>query len=374
MALLRDPDRPVLFDVVFWVVFAATAVDGFTREKLPIFTVAFAVDLVLLAALWLLLPWNPAAGRRKLLAPAFLLAAIALGMTGSAGTHLPIVLICFANLAFLYGMRLAATVLGVVFVAGFLLTAMLPGRGWADAVVQMAVGVTFAAFVLGMASAVLEARRRREEAQGLLERVRELAVAEERARMARDMHDSIGHHLTVIKVGLENAERFRDLRPADAWDEVRQAKQLTAEALAEARRWVRALRPLALDGHVGSAALERLAGSFDGTGMQVSFEVEGTERRLDPDAELVLYRTLQEGLTNALRHAGASRVHGRLTFDRDSVVLVVGDDGGGSAAGMPGFGLASLDERARALGGAVHAGNAEGGGFEVRAKLPVARS
>ncbi|WP_214324344.1 sensor histidine kinase [Nonomuraea sediminis] len=271
-------------------------------------------------------------------------------------------------------MRVAATVLGIVLAATFPLALVPPGRGWGDAVAQL-VPITFlGAFVLGMASAVLEARRRREEAQGLLDRVRELAVAEERARMARDMHDSIGHHLTVIKMGLENAERFRDLRPSDAWDEVRQAKQLTAEAMAEARRWVRALRPLALDGHIGSAALERLAGSFDGTGVQVSFEVEGTERRLDPDAELVLYRTLQEGLTNALRHACASRVHGRLTFDRDKVVLVVGDDGRGSAGGGPGFGLASLDERAKALGGAVHAGNAAGGGFEVRAELPVARS
>src|SRR5690606_24873213 len=105
-----------------------------------------------------------------------------------------------------------------------------------------------AAFSLGMASAVLRARE-------LTARVRELTVAEERARMAAEMHDSIGHHLTVIKLGLENAERFRDRRPEAAWEEVRQAKELTVAALADARRWVRALRPLPLDGHLGSEAL-----------------------------------------------------------------------------------------------------------------------
>ena len=230
----------------------------------------------------------------------------------------------------------------------------------------------FSAFVLGMAASTLEARRRREEAQGLLERIRELAVAEERARTAAEMHDSVGHHLTVIKMGLENAERFRRRRPDAALAEVRQAKELTVEALADARRWVRALRPLALDGRVGSAALERLAASFDGTGITVSFEVRGEERHLKADTELVLYRVLQEGLTNALRHAKAEHVHGTLTFGDDQVALVVRDDGTGrDDRARGGFGLTSLADRARALGGTLAGGNRPGGGFELRAELPL---
>jgi signal transduction histidine kinase len=214
---------------------------------------------------------------------------------------------------------------------------------------------------MGMASSVLRARQ-------LAERVRELPVAEERGRMAAEMHDSIGYHLTVIKVGLENAERFRDRRPAAAWEEVRQAKELTAAALADARRWVHALRPLALDGQLGSAALQRLADSFAGTGVTVTFEVTGTERLLEPDAELVLYRVLQEGLTNALRHAEAESVRGTLTFEKGRVALVVADNGKGHDHGR-GFGLSSLAERVKALGGTLTSGNAVKG-FELRAELP----
>src|SRR5690606_19079074 len=151
----------------------------------------------------------------------------------------------------------------------------------------------------------------------------------------------IGHQLTVVKMGLENAERFRERRPSQAWAEVRQAKEMTARALADARLWARALRPLDLDGHLGAAALDRLARSFDGTGVQVGFQVTGPERRLDPDTELTLYRVLQEALTNALRHARARHVRARLSFGDERVVLTITDDGEG-ADDITGFGLSSL--------------------------------
>ncbi|GIH59455.1 sensor histidine kinase [Microbispora siamensis] len=371
---LRDADRPFLFNLVFWAMTAiltAGLAQGFvTGVVSPLQCVLFGADLVLLAALWLALPWSRARGRLWV-APLFLAATILLGMTGSRETHLPLILIAVANLAFLYGMRVATAILSCV-VVGSVFVPPLLGSTIADGIVQATVMAVFSAFVLGMAASTLEARRRREEAQGLLERIRELAVAEERARMAAEMHDSIGHHLTVIKMGLENAERFRERRPEAAWAEVRQAKELTVEALADARRWVRALRPLALDGRVGSAALERLAASFDGTGITVSFEVRGEERRLEADTELVLYRVLQEGLTNALRHAKAEHVHGTLTFGDDQVALVVRDDGTGrDDRARGGFGLTSLADRARALGGTLAGGNRPGGGFELRAELPL---
>ncbi|RBQ19570.1 sensor histidine kinase [Spongiactinospora rosea] len=366
---LGDPDRPTLINVVFWVVLLATVGDHMLRPAETLYSVLFAINIVVVVGLWLVLPWRPAT-RHRFIPLLFLPATIALGMTGSYGTHLLLTLIGTAGIAFVYGMRLALAALAgmlAFIVAGTLLF----NRTMQEALLQAGVVGVFAIFVLGMTSAILEARLRRAEAQALLERVRELAVAEERARMGAEMHDSIGHHLTVIKVGLENAERYRERRPDAAWQEVRQAKEVTAEALADARRWVRALRPLALDGRVGSAALEQLAASFDGTGLSVTFEVEGPERPLDPDVELVLYRVLQEGLTNALRHAEAREVHGRLTFGEDRVTLVINDDGkGGERDGAGGFGLPSLAERTRALRGVLTAGNAEGGGFELRAELP----
>lgn len=373
LARLRVPDRPVLFTVVFWVVLAATGAVAYASEpSTPPWAVPFGVNLALVAVLWLLLPWRRCEGWRRLLPVAFLLATFALGFTGSAEIHQLLTLLAIANVAFVHGMRAAAVIVGCLTGALFVMTAVSSGRGLGEATVQTVLVIVFAAFVLGMTSAVLEARRRREEAQRLLARVRELTVAQERARMGAEMHDSIGHHLTVIKLSLENAERFRSRRPEAAWDEVRQAKELTVEALADARRWVRALRPLALEGRVGSAALQRLAASFDGTGLAVSFEVLGGEVPLEPDVELVLYRVLQEGLTNAVRHAGARHVDGTLTFSGEAVVLAVADDGRGrDREGRGGFGLSSLAERARAVGGTLVAGDRPGGGFEVRAELPV---
>ncbi|MDF5752409.1 sensor histidine kinase [Spongiactinospora sp. TRM90649] len=365
------PDRPTLFSVVFWIVLVATVAGYIVRPDDTLHSVLFAINVVAVASLWLVLPWKPAPGH-QFTALLFLPATFALGLTGSYGTHMLLTLIGIANLAFVYGMRTASAILGGMSVAIFVM-ALLFGRTVLDALTQVGAMAVFAAFVLGMTSAVLEARLRRAEAQGLLDRVRELAVAQERARMGGEMHDSIGHYLTVIKVGLENAERYRERRPEMAWDEVRQAKEVTRDALSDARRWVRALRPLALDGRVGSAALERLAASFDGTGLTVAFEVEGRERLLEPDVELVLYRVLQEGLTNALRHAEARHVRGRLTFGDDRVTLVITDDGKGQDhGGDGGFGLTSLAERTRALSGELTGGSAAGGGFELRAEVPTA--
>ncbi|WP_223167981.1 sensor histidine kinase [Nonomuraea sp. SYSU D8015] len=360
MPWLRDPDRPLLFSVVFWLVLAAVVAINLQEPGFAPRRGEFALNVALVVGLWVVLPWSPAR-RPHLAAPAYLMATVALGITGSAVTHLPLTLLAIANVAFVYGMRVATAILAG---SGALMFAvpLAMGKPLLGVLAEVVVLAVLAAFVLGMASAVLRARR-------LAERVRELTVAEERGRMAAEMHDSIGHHLTVIKVGLENAERYRHRRPEAAWDEVRQAKELTVAALADARRWVRALRPLALDGHLGSAALKRLADSFAGTGVAVDFHVTGTERLLEPDTELVLYRVLQEGLTNALRHAEAESVRGRLAFEKGRVVLVVTDDGKGHDQGF-GFGLSSLAERVKALGGTLTSGNAAKG-FELRAELPA---
>ncbi|MEU1389894.1 MULTISPECIES: sensor histidine kinase [unclassified Nonomuraea] len=372
LARLRDPDRPALFSVVFWVVLAGTAIAYASDPGTPAQIVVFHAVLALVAALWLLLPWRRATGWRRPVALVFLLATLALGPLGSDGSHMLLTLIAIANVAFVYDMRAAAVIIGCLSAFMSTLDIVMYDRSLMHAAGQAVPFIVAASFVLGMTSAVLEARRRRAEAQRLLARVRELTVAQERARMGAEMHDSIGHHLTVIKISLENAGRLRSRRPEAAWDEVRLAKEISVAALADARRWVRALRPLELEGQVSSAALERLAASFDGTGLAVSFAVEGEEVPLEPDVELVLYRVLQEGLTNAVRHAGARHVRGRLTFGGGRVVLVVADDGAGrSADARDGFGLRSLAERARTAGGTLVAGDRPEGGFEVRAELPA---
>ena len=250
------------------------------------------------------------------------------------------------------------------------------------------IAVPFAAFMVGICAAVVEATGRREQALVLLEdlesanvelranaaRVRDLSVSEERARMAREIHDSVGHHLTVINLQLQNARRFRERRPEEAWEEVEGARELALEALSEVRRSVRALKPLAVEGKTGAGSLAALARNLDGIGIEVSFETEGEERELPESAELALYRAMQEGLTNAAKHAKARRVRTKLSFSEGDVRLVVADDGegaGGRGEADGGFGLRALKERVEILGGTITWGDRPEGGFALVVRLPV---
>lgn len=225
-------------------------------------------------------------------------------------------------------------------------------------------------------ASVMEARRSRERAEGLLEdleaahaelrryarRVRELTLSEERTRIAREMHDSVGHHLTAVKLQAEAAVKMAEKRPEKAREQMELARDLASEAFEEVRRSVRALKPPTTGERYGAGALRALVRSFEGTGVDVGFEVQGKEHELPEKAELVLYRALQEGLTNAASHSGARRVQASLVYGDESVKLAVADDGRGTpeeSAGS-GFGLPALEERAAVLGGAPAAGTRQG--------------
>jgi signal transduction histidine kinase len=199
-------------------------------------------------------------------------------------------------------------------------------------------------------------------------------VAEERARMAREIHDSVGHHLAVVNLQLQNAERFREARPEEAWAEVGDARKTVLEALTEIRRSVRALKPQNLETQTVASAIAALVHAFESTGIGATFETAGEERNLPNEAELLLYRAAQEGLTNAARHSNARRVEVTLAFEEEGVGLSVANDGPRTAGGTPelGFGLASLSERVEDLGGAFLAGVRPEGGFVLEVRLPLA--
>jgi signal transduction histidine kinase len=395
-AFAGDPYRPAILNVLFWCSLTVTYlfhVSGLFVEdvKLRFGVLPFTLAIAVLAGLWLALPWDPRASRRrKLVAPAFMLVLFALIFVLTDGGWFILVFpFVFANATFLFGVRgsiaYAAAPLAISFFSIWAFP--YPGSDLGDAFRDTAGLAVLAAFAIGICAAMVEARRRREETEALLEelaaahaeleryagRVKELTVAEERARMSREMHDSLGHYLTVINVGLQNAQRFRERRPESAWEEVEEARDLTREALSEVRRWVRAIKPLALEERVGPEALAALAHSFEGMGFDVRFAVEGSEKELPGEAELTLYRALQEGLTNALKHSGARRVTATLSFVEESVSLTVADDGEGAPDEAPskGFGLTTLRERAGALGGALSAGNSSDGGFVLRVELPT---
>ena len=375
---------------MFWVtvvVVSAAEVTNFARQPQP-YGLWPLVCLGVVTLAWLAMPWDPAAPLvRKLALVPFIGGMVALSLLSAYNSTDIWLLLALANCTFVFGVRGSVVLCGGLVAFTFVDTLTYPGYTVLAACIQSLVVVVLTVFVTGLASAVTESRRRRTETQRLLgelaeahqelrayaDQVRELSVAEERARMAREMHDSVGHYLTVIQVGLTNAERFRDKRPEQAWAEVAQAKELTREALADTRRWVRAMRPLALEGRTGSQALAELARTFDGSGIEVQFQVCGPEQPLLGDTEVVLYRVLQEGLTNVLRHADARRAEAVLSFSEDRVSLRVGDDGHGARDLTRGFGLSSLGQRAEAAGGVLVAGNAPAGGFELRADLPVRR-
>jgi signal transduction histidine kinase len=177
-----------------------------------------------------------------------------------------------------------------------------------------------------------------------------------------------------VKLQAEAALKMAEKRPEKAREQMERARDLAAQAFDEVHRSVRALGPPSTGERSGAGALRALVRSFEGTGFDVRFAVEGEERRLPEEAELVLYRALQEGLTNAARHSNARQVSASLVYGDESVKLVVADDGHGvpDEAGIEngGFGLPALRERVEALGGVFAAGNAAGGGFAVEVELP----
>jgi signal transduction histidine kinase len=200
------------------------------------------------------------------------------------------------------------------------------------------------------------------------------AVVEERSRIARELHDIVGHSVSVMTV---QAAAVRRLMRADQDKERAALETVEAtgrEALAEMRRVLGVLRsgdgapelapPPTLD------QLGPLADTFRQAGLDVELDNEPSEVSLPPGLDLTAYRLVQEGLTNALKHAGATRAWVRVSRDRGSLHVSVRDDGRGGPC-EPGNGLLGMRERVAMFGGALSAAAVQGGGFELRAELPL---
>ncbi len=198
--------------------------------------------------------------------------------------------------------------------------------------------------------------------------VEELAMAKERNRLAREIHDSLGHYLTAINMQIEAARAVMDTDRARVLDALDNAQSLTKEGLADVRRSVAALRALPMQDRLLTEALAALADECGAAGLRVEFAIAGAPRPLAPQAELTLYRAAQEGLTNVHKHARASHVALRLEYG-DGVRLIVQDDGAGSSQ-ADGFGLMGVRERVHLLGGKVNIHTAPEQGFRLEIELP----
>jgi signal transduction histidine kinase len=223
-----------------------------------------------------------------------------------------------------------------------------------------------------------------------LERVREgdarTARVEERARIARELHDVVAHHVSVMTVQAGAARRILDRDPDSAREAMSTIEGLGRTALSEMRRIVGVLRTERDPEHTGrelapQPGLHDVGGLIDRvreTGLMVQLWIEGEPRTLSPGVDLAVYRLVQEALTNTLKHAGPqARAWVRIHYAGQGVNVEIEDDGRGAAAGLPGngdgsgHGLVGMRERVALYGGELRIGPRSGGGFEVRARFPL---
>ena len=262
----------------------------------------------------------------------------------------------------------------------------LEPRRAAIVIAATAVGVTVTAAVLGVDSSVIgslavtivaiggmmaafarkiAANRELHEAR---EELAELAVSEERLRIARDMHDLLGHSLSVIALKSELASRLLEQDPARAADELEDIQTVTRQALAEVREAVQGYRRQAL-----ADALERARAALGAAG--IDCELDGTPAGLPADVESVLAWAVREGTTNVVRHSGARHCSIRVRAEGSRAAVEVEDNGQGDhGAAIAGSGLTGLAERAAGMRGTLEAGARPEGGFRLRLSVPLARA
>jgi signal transduction histidine kinase len=200
--------------------------------------------------------------------------------------------------------------------------------------------------------------------------VEELATMKERARVARDIHDGLGHHLTVVGMQVQAARAVLSSDPGGADQLLSQAEEQARQALRSVRESVAALREGRPVDESLSEQLRTLAAQSTAPGLSVSVEVRGSERPLDAESQVALYRAAQEGLTNIHKHANARTAVLRLEYLADGVSLVVRDDGCGVGGKGGGFGLVGMRERVGRLGGSLQVESTPGSGVSLRVELP----
>jgi signal transduction histidine kinase len=222
--------------------------------------------------------------------------------------------------------------------------------------------------------------RERERRAKLVEREREVAareaIVEERARIARELHDAIAHNVSMMVLQAGAERRVLQAESQTTREVLETIEKVGRSALAEMRRLVGMLRSDTANELAPQPRLDdlpRLAAQVREAGLPVELHVEGERRQLPVGIELSAYRIVQEALTNALKHAGDARASVHVRYSPDSLELEIADDGAGASARAPsgGHGLVGMRERVALYGGRLDAGRQPSGGFTVRVLLPI---
>jgi signal transduction histidine kinase len=252
-----------------------------------------------------------------------------------------------------------------------------------------AAGWIVAVGVMGVASYtwqlhLREVEQRAEEAERTRDEVARRRAVEERLRIARELHDSLTHSISVIQIQAGVAEHLARKRGEDVPPALAAIREAGADAARELRATLSVLRSTEDGDGSGLSQLESLVARARAAGLPVTVTVDGAQRPLPPEVDQAAYRIVQEALTNVSRHAGQAHTSVRLQYSPEALTVQVDDEGQDKGTGSgsdgrrgegrtagPGLGLLGMRERVSALGGRLHAGPRDCGGFRVQAELPA---
>jgi signal transduction histidine kinase len=226
---------------------------------------------------------------------------------------------------------------------------------------------------------VREVEQRADEAERTKDEAAQRRAMEERLRIARELHDSLTHNISVICVQAGVAVHLARKRGEEAHPALLAIQEAGAEAARELRTTLSVLRSDEDGDSSGLGQLDGLIARARGAGLVLTVTVTGAERALPPEVDQAAYRIVQEALTNVSRHAGGASALVHLHYAPDNLSVRIDDDGAGTEAGPvtavrsagTGLGLIGMRERVTALGGWLRAGAREGGGYRVHAELPA---
>jgi Signal transduction histidine kinase len=314
--------------------------------------------------------------------PVAVLAVTGLCVAGyqAAGFDVPAVAYLFAvYFAVRAGRRAAAVAVSAAVLVALPLAALASGSHDTGEAFAQARGVLELAWLIAAGAAgeaLRQAERRAEEAERTREEVARRRADEERLRIARELHDSLTHQISVIKVQAEVAVHTARRRGAPVPEALLAIQEAGREASRELRATLQALRD---DGTAPPRGLDDVAELVErgrAMGLDATLSVDGQRGDVPAAVGRTVYRIVQEALTNVARHARATTASVRIECRPDAVTVRVDDDGTAAPDDppVPGMGLLGMRERVTALGGRLHAGPRDQGGFTVQAELPVERA
>jgi signal transduction histidine kinase len=277
----------------------------------------------------------------------------------------------------LYQRRLVFAVMGGLALVGSMFYALETkyNSGSGVSASNAAIFVFFTVGAWGAGRLILNRAEQAQLAYAETEQLARSAVADERARIARELHDVVAHSISIVAVQAGAAEELLDRDPERARAHLQAVRSTAREAMTEMRRVLDVLReddaphaPLP-----GLSRLDDLVTEARAAGVEVDVVEEGERPQLPAGLDLVVFRVVQEALTNVRKHAGGARASVRLSYARRALEIDVHDDGMAvaSARRSGGHGLIGMRERVTLFGGTLEAGSANGGGFRVHAVLPL---